>query len=108
MIVLLDECVPGGIRSKLSGHLCRTVTRAGFRGMKNGELLAMAEHAGYEVLLTVDRGIAYQQSMTGRKISALVIHAKSNKQDDLLPHIPACLEALTIIQPGQVVKIGER
>lgn len=106
MIILLDECVPSGIRGSLSGHFCRTVSRAGFRGLKNGELLAKAELFGYQVLLTVDRGTAYQQSVTGRQISILIIRAKSNKQEDLLPYIPACLSALARIQPGQVIQVG--
>ena len=107
MIILLDECVPGGIRNSLPDHFCRTVSRAGLRGLKNGELLAKSEESGYEVLLTVDKGIAYQQSVTGRKISVLVIRAKSNKLDDLLPHIPACLSALAKIQSGQVIQVGD-
>lgn len=61
MRVLLDECVPRALGKELVGHDVRTVTEAGWEGMKNGELLQLA--AGlFDVLLTVDRNLEYQQN----------------------------------------------
>jgi hypothetical protein len=77
-----------------------------FAGKKNGELLTLAEAAGFDVLVTVDRGLPHQQNLTGRKIALLVVHAVSNKLNDMLPHMPACLSALRSIEPGQTVRVG--
>ncbi len=87
------------------GHECETVRRAGYGSKKNGELLLLAEDR-WDVLLTSDRNIKYQQNMTGRKVSILILHAKSNRMEDLLPLMPACAEALGRIQPGSVVEAG--
>lgn len=65
----------------------------------------LAERARFDVLLTVDRGIARQQKMSGRNIALLVLHVRSNEIDDLLAHVPACLEALRSIKPGEVVRV---
>ncbi len=106
MTVLIDECVPWKVGKYLTGHRCEGVVRAGFGGKKNGALLASAEQAGFDVLLTVDQGIPYQQSLKGLSISVLVVHAQSNKLEALLPHLPACLDALRSIVPGVVVRVG--
>jgi len=79
--------------------------RAGFGSKKNGELLTLAE-GRWDVLLTDDQNIKYQQNMTGRSISILALRAKSNRMVDLLPLMPACSEALLSIRPGEVVEAG--
>lgn len=66
---LLDECLPRDLRKHLVGHDCQTVPQAGLAGKTNGELLTLAEKSGWQVLLTVDRGMAYQQNLAGRSIS---------------------------------------
>ena len=81
------------------------MAKAGFSGQKNGALLALAEQAGYDVLLTVDQGIQYQQQLKNRRIALIVVHATSNKIEALLPHVPTCLEVLRSIRPGEVVRV---
>jgi predicted nuclease of predicted toxin-antitoxin system len=78
--ILVDECLPAPIKDCLTpfGHECQTVREIGFGSKKNGELLALAD-GKWDVLLTSDRNIKYQQNMTGRKISILVLCAKSNR-----------------------------
>jgi predicted nuclease of predicted toxin-antitoxin system len=107
MRVLVDECLPAAMREAIValGHECETVRRAGYGSKKNGELLLLAE-GRWDVLLTSDRNIKYQQNMTGRKVSILILLAKSNRMGDLLPLLPACAEALGRIQPGSVVEVG--
>jgi hypothetical protein len=104
--ILLDECLPKDLGKHLTGHDCETVPRAGFSGKANGELLALAERSGWQVLLTMDRGMPYQQNPAGRTISLAVIHARSNRLPDLLPHVPAILTAFRSIKQGQAVRIG--
>src|SRR6266446_4620394 len=87
MKVLIDECLPAGLKEMLTtmGHECETVRRAGYGSKKNGELLSLAE-GRWDVLLTSDRRIKYQQNMTGRKVSIVVLRAKSNRMGDLILH----------------------
>ena len=106
MKILIDECMPWKIGRHLNGHECEGVMKAGFAGQKNGALLSLAEQAGYEVLLTVDQGIPYQQQLEERRIALIVIHATSNKIEALLPYVPACLTRLRSIRPGDVVRVG--
>jgi predicted nuclease of predicted toxin-antitoxin system len=107
MRILLDECVPVALKRNLIslGHECQTVREAGFAGKKNGELLTLAERR-WDVLLTTDRKIEYQQDMIGRKIGILVLRAKTNRLQDLLPILPTCAQALLTIRPGQVVEVA--
>jgi|SRR5580692_223941 predicted nuclease of predicted toxin-antitoxin system len=107
MKILIDECVPAGLKRHLTalGHECKTAQEAGYGSKKNGELLMLAE-AKWDVLLTSDRKIRYQQNMTGRKVSVLILRAKSNRMKDLLPLMPECAKALLAIQAGQVVEVG--
>ena len=107
MKILIDECRPDELKDLLSakGHECQTSRRAGFGSKKNGELLTLAE-GRWDVMLTSDRNIKYQQNMAGRKISIVILRAKTNRMTDLLPLMPACAEALLSIQPGRVVEVG--
>jgi predicted nuclease of predicted toxin-antitoxin system len=107
MKILIDECLPDELKDSIAtmGNECQTVRGAGYGSKKNGELLALAE-GRWDVLLTSDRNIKYQQNMTGRTVSILILRAKSNRMKDLLPLMPACAEALHSIQPGRVVEVG--
>ena len=107
MRLLLDECLP--CRTKFlfveSGHECETVRDAGFSGKENGELIALAEKK-FNVLITIDKNIRYQQNIAGRNIAILIIRAASNGLDDIRPHVPQALAALRSIRPGQIVEVG--
>jgi hypothetical protein len=106
MRILLDECVHERFRNSFPGHDCRTARYVGFAGLKNGALLTAAETAKFDVFLTLDQSIAYQQNLKGRKIAIVVLRAKSNTMRDLLPHVSACLAALQSIRPGDLITIG--
>ena len=88
-----------------SGHECETVRDAGFSGKENGELIALAEKK-FNVLITIDKNIRYQQNIAGRNIAILIIRAASNGLDDIRPHVPQALAALRSIRPGQIVEVG--
>jgi len=104
--LLLDECLPRDLRKHLRGHDCKTVPEAGLAGKANGQLLELAEQAGWQVLLTMDRGMPYQQNLAGRTLSLAIIRARSNRLPDLLPHVPAILAALPALKPGEVIQIA--
>lgn len=107
MKILLDECIPRKFRNSFVDHECHTVPEAGFEGLKNGDLLTRAEKAGFEVFITMDRGLPYQQNLSDRGIAILIIRSRSNRIGDLLTHVEACRSALETLHPGAVIRIGD-
>ena len=107
MRVLLDECVPRPLRDELSGHDVKTVAEAGWAGVKNGELLRLAAQR-FDVLLTVDRNLEYQQNFVDAGVAVIVMHAPTNDIVDLKPLMPAVLRALRTAARGKVTNIPER
>jgi hypothetical protein len=101
MRILIDECVDERLRNFFPNHACQTARYAGLAGLKNGELLESAEMAKFDVFLTVDQGIEYQQNLAARTIAVIILRAKSNRLKDLLPLMPDCLRHIESIQPGQ-------
>jgi hypothetical protein len=73
MRVLFDHGTPSGIARSLSGHDVTEAIERGWDRISNGELLRVAEAAGFDVLLTTDKGIRYQQNLTDRKIAIVVL-----------------------------------
>lgn len=106
MKVLLDECIPRSFKRHLLGHDCQTVPEAGWAGKKNGELLSLAEASDFDVFLTIDRGIEYQQNLSTRRIAIVLIKSRSSRLQDLLQHLQEILGALDLIKPGQLMQIG--
>jgi predicted nuclease of predicted toxin-antitoxin system len=105
MRVLLDECLPAGLRRDLPGHDVTTVQRMGWSGTKNGALLPLIAQAGFAVLVTVDKGVEFQQRIEGRSFGVIALRALSNDIDDLRPLMAAVLAALPTLQPGQLIRI---
>jgi predicted nuclease of predicted toxin-antitoxin system len=71
--VLLDENIPHKLRRHLPGHEVTTVARKGWGGMKNGDLLTVLERAGFEVFVTGDQGIEYQNRIAGRRFAIVAL-----------------------------------
>jgi hypothetical protein len=94
------------IQNHLFGHECQTVPESGFAGKKNGELLSLAEKAGFQVFLTLDRGIEYELNLVRRKISVSVIRVKASRLTDLLSHLREVLRVLEFIKDGQMILVG--
>lgn len=105
MRVLLDECLPNGIKHHLPGHEVFTVKDMGWKGKKNGALLAAMKNENIDALLTVDQNLAYQQNLKKSGIALIAMISRSNRLDDLLPFMQSVLDALLVIQPGDVVEI---
>jgi len=104
MRVLLDECVPRALRRELPGHEVKTVADAGWAGAKNGELLQLAARR-FDVLLTVDRSLEYQQNFADLTLAVIVVHTRSNDVAVLRPLMPAVLAAISKTKPGMVTHI---
>jgi hypothetical protein len=78
----------------------------GWSGKTNGELLRQMVAHGFEVFVTVDRNIPFQQNIAASGIAVVVLVAASNRIGDLLPVVPAALAAVASIRPGEVVEIS--
>ncbi len=73
MLVLFDQGTPVGIRDSLHGHVVKTARQQGWSTLLNGEIPRRAEEAGFDVLLTTDKNLAYQQNLSNRKIAIVVL-----------------------------------
>jgi hypothetical protein len=106
MRVLLDECVPRPLKRELAEHTVSTVGEMGWAGTQNGELLALIREAAFEAFVTVDQNLAYQQNLRAIGVGVVVLVARTNKLPDLLPLMPALLEALGRLQSGELIRIS--
>ncbi len=101
MKVLLDECVTRYLKRDFTGHEVLTVGEAGFKGLKNGRLLQAAS-AQYDVLVTVDQNLQYQQNLNTFTIAIIVLKAERSTYPMLKPLIPRVLETLEKIKSGEI------
>ena len=106
MKILLDENLPRDLRYFLAGHEVFTVAYLGWSGMENGELLKIAGDSGFDVMLTKDSGVEYEQPLAALPIAVVVMKAKANKLDDIRPLLPALLSTLANLEPRTLVRIG--
>ena len=105
MKLLLDECVVRDLKKDLAEHEVSTVVEAGFGGLENGQLLRAA--AGkYDVLITVDRNLPFQQNIDSLQIAILILSSTGITYADLKPLIPKILIQLSSTQPGQIYRVS--
>ena len=98
MRVLLDECVDWRLSRAIVGHDVKTARQMGWATIKNGELLALA--AAFDVFVTVDRNLAFQQNLNTLSIAVIVLAASTNRLADLEPLVPALLAAIATAKRG--------
>ena len=104
MLVLLDHGTPFPIRPFLEGHSVKRTQDMGWDRLTNGELLEVAEASGFDLLLTTDKNIRYQQNLTGRKISIVVL---GNAQWPVLRrHIQLVVDAVSAAEPGSYLEVS--
>ncbi len=97
MKILIDECVPRPIIRLLPGYECHTVQETGWGAFSNGELLRLAEDS-YDLFITSDQNIRYQQNLAGRKIAVLVI--STNNLAIIQSNASLIVSAVQTIQPA--------
>jgi predicted nuclease of predicted toxin-antitoxin system len=105
MRVLLDENLNWRLKRDLPGHEVESVPLLGWAGIQNGTLLRKAAESGFEVLLTMDSNMEYQQNLSIQSIAVIVLRAQSNRLAETQPLMPKVLVALTEVKPGSVVVI---
>jgi hypothetical protein len=104
MKVLFDQGTPAPLRRQLAGHMVDTVYERGCSTLKNGALLSIAEQAGYDVLMTTDRQLRYQQDLTGRRLAIVVLLTTSwPRIQQRVTAIQAAIDSLT---PGDYQEIA--
>jgi hypothetical protein len=101
--VLLDECTPRVLKTQLRSHDVYTVQDRGWAGVKNGALLDLAERAGFEVLVTSDQRLCYEQDLSKRSLGVLVL--PSNQVPVVLRLVPDIDKALAKLADGVVIEL---
>ena len=104
MKLLLDECLDWRLRRDLSGHEVKTVQEMGWNGIKNGRLLALAQ-ADFEVFITADRNLSFQQNIANFSIAVVVLKAESIRLIHTRPLMPKVLAILPSLRLGQVITV---
>lgn len=105
MRVLLDECVDWRLGRDLAGHDVKMARQMGWTTIKNGELLTLAA-AHFDVFVTVDRNLSFQQRLGVYAIAVVVVRARSNRLADLRNLVPDLLSAIEAARPGAPTFVG--
>lgn len=103
MKILLDECTPRVVKTRLREHDVFTVQDRGWAGVKNGELLGRAERERFEALVTTDQNLCHQQDISKRKLGVIVL--PSNQVPVVVKLLPEVERALRTLGPGTVVEV---
>jgi len=105
MRILIDNCVVKRFGQLLVGHEAVHVSKQGWANLENGDLIAAAELAGFDVMITVDKNLQYQQNLTGRKISIIVLSPRFVFYDNIAALLPQVNKALEDLPQGSFLTI---
>jgi hypothetical protein len=103
--VLVDQCLPRHLAAELTGHEATTVRAQRWLGLRNGVLLRAAVEAGFDIFITNDSSIEFQQNVKRIGIAVIALVGFRNRIQDLRPVVARILNELTTITPGQVITI---
>ena len=107
MRILIDECLDWRLCRALSEHDCASVQQLSWGGLSNGLLLQKAQEE-FDVLLTGDTNLSFQQNVTSFNIAVIVLEAGSTRLADTIRLIPNVLKLLSTLQPGNVVRVSPK
>ena len=105
MRVLIDECIDWRLARDIAGHEVKTARQMGWSTIKNGELLALAAEE-FDVFVTVDRNLSFQQNLPIFAIAVIVLRAASNRLSDLRPLVPNLLASIPTAAHGVATYVG--
>ena len=103
MKLLFDQGTPVPLRNHLSNHTVETAYERGWSTISNGDLLTRAEAEGFDALITTDQNLRYQQNLTGRKISVVVLLTANWPR--IKTHITRVVQAMDNLLPGSYEEI---
>lgn len=98
MRILFDQGTPVPLRKFLPGHVVKTAYQEGWSNLLNGDLLRVAEEAGFDLLLTADKNLAYQQNLAGRTIA--IVALGRNRWNLIEPELDRIIDAVNRAKPG--------
>jgi predicted nuclease of predicted toxin-antitoxin system len=105
MKILLDENLPHRLRQLLTGHDVFTVAFMKWKGVQNGELLALAAAEGFDAVITKDTGTPYEQNTERLHCSIIVLEAPTNELEDIRPLVPSILECLKTLPARMFIRL---
>lgn len=100
MRILIDECLNWRLGRALTGHYCTSVQKMGWRGITNGRLLTQAQDQ-FDVFITGDRNLSFQQNVTEFRIAIVVLQAKGTQLHQTLPLMPKVLTLFPSLNPAR-------
>lgn len=103
MLIIFDQATPLPIRAYLEGHTVRTAAQQGWDRLSNGDLLDAAEQAGFDLLLTTDKNMRYQQNLAGRNIGIIVLGRQ--QWPELQGHMDQVVNAVNAATPGTYAEV---
>jgi hypothetical protein len=106
MKLLLDENLPHQLRLELPGHDAFTAAYMNWSGIENGQLLRLAAAAGFDAVISNDRGLEHEQNFRALPIAVVVILVKANTIESIRPVYPELIAALSRLKPCQFVKVA--
>lgn len=106
MRVLIDNCLPTGLRHHLVGHEVETVAYRDWGELTNGDLVAAAIDAGFDVIVSIDQGSDFGHAVRHQPIAAVLLPgSQGNRLPDVVPLVPRILEALGRAEPGDITRV---
>jgi hypothetical protein len=104
--LLPDECVPRPLKRDLTGHDVSAVVERGWSSKRNSDLLKLMLSESFEAFLTVDQNLPFQQNVAASGVAVVVVVARTNRLKEIRPLVPAILDALRRVKPGELIRVG--
>ena len=105
MKVFLDECIDWRLAREIAGHEVKTARQMGWTAVKNGDLIARVSEQ-FDVFVTVDRNLSFQQNLAALSVAVIILHARTNRLADLKPLIPRLLNAIETARRGTLQNVA--
>jgi predicted nuclease of predicted toxin-antitoxin system len=94
MKILLDECITKKLKRYLTDHEVFTVTEMGWSGLKNGKLMSKCIENNFEILLTIDKNLTFQQNLKRYPLAVVVLNSPSSKIEEIVLYVPSFLKKI--------------
>ena len=105
MKLFLDECIDWRLAREIAGHEVKTARQMGWTAVKNGDLLALVSEQ-FDVFVTVDRNLSFQQNLASFPIAVIILHAQTNRLADLKRLVPGLLKAIEAVRRGELQNVA--